>query len=253
MELKNKVALITGASRGIGRAIALRFAKEGASIVVNYFNNDDAAGEVVNKIKKMGRECFSYKADVSKKQLVKNMFCKTISDFGKIDILVNNAAIFIGGKIIDIKEEEWVRVFDVNIKAYFLCAQQAARYMIKQRNGGKIINISSVTGIIAEEEMGPYASTKGAINSFTKVLATELARDKINVNTLAPGYVKTDMNKFYPEGKAERVNKRLPWGRWAEPDEIAGGALFLASEDSVYMTGQIMVMDGGRIMDDTIK
>ena len=253
MKLKNKVALITGASRGIGRAIALRFAEEGADIVVNYFNNDNAASEVVNEITKLGRKCFAYKADVSKKQLVESMFSKTISEFGRIDILVNNAALFIGGKIVDIKEKEWDRVFEVNIKAYFLCAQQAARYMVKGGNGGKIINISSVTGIIAEQEMAAYASTKGAINSFTKVLAAELARDKINVNTLAPGYVKTEINDFYPKGKAERVNKRLPWGRWAEPYEIASGVLFLASEDSVYMTGQTLIMDGGRIMDDTIK
>lgn len=247
-KLSGKIALVTGSSRGIGRAIALAFAREGAKICVNYVRSEEKAGEVAEEARALGSDVLVVRADVSKLEEVKGMFSKIIQAFGRIDILVNNAAILLKGDLAETSDEEFYRIFDrmweVNVKGVVYCCKEAVKYM-KKNGYGKIINIASNAGIgTAFPGTTPYAVTKAAVIMLTKRLAFELGRYGIYVNAIAPGMVLTDMAS--PEG-VKLARERSVLGRVGKPEDIARLALFLASDESNYITGQVIVADGGRV------
>lgn len=249
-KLEGRVALITGSSRGIGRAIALEFAKEGARVCVNYVRSEDKAREVVERIRSLGGEAIMIKADVSKLDEVRSLISKVIERFGKLDILVNNAAIMMKGSIVETDDEEFYerldRMWEVNVKGVIYCCKEAIKHMIKNRYG-KIINIASNAGIgTAFPGTTPYAVTKAGIILLTRRLAFELGPYGINVNAIAPGMIVTDMSMASPDG-IELAKKRSVLNKVGNPEDIAKLALFLASDESSYITGQIIVADGGRV------
>lgn len=250
MKLDGKVAVVTGASRGIGKAIAETFAREGADVVVNYVKSADEAREVVNGIKAMGRKAIAVGADVSKRAEAQKMFDKAIEVFGRVDILVNNAGIGTGGTTLDTSEEDWDRVIAVNLKGPFNCTQIAAKSMVAQKSG-KIINISSISGL-GGAPVGElaYCCAKAALIAMTTVSAQDLGPYGINVNSVAPGWTRTDMTTRATKEKTEEL-QRLKAGmaamkRIGEPQDIANATLFLASDESNFITGQVLVADGGR-------
>ncbi|MEM3403669.1 MAG: glucose 1-dehydrogenase [Nitrososphaeria archaeon] len=252
MRLKDKICIVTGASRGIGRAIALTFGREGGLVVVNYSKNKEKAEGVINEIIKNGGKAVIAHADVSNKEEVFQMVNKIGAEFKRIDVLVNNAGIvWKPTKILDGTTEEWERVLSVNLLGSYYCIQAAARFMIKQ-NYGKIINISSLAsiGTVFGEQVA-YGPSKAAINILTKRLAFELGQYNINVNAIAPGLIKTEilslgrteeeLNEIY-----NKLARAAALGRIGEPQDIANVALFLASDESNFITGQVIVVDGGR-------
>lgn len=247
MRLKDKVSLVTGGSRGIGRAIALALAREGAVVAINYSKSVEAAEEVVKEIQELGQPAITIRADVANKSEVDAMVKRVKGEFGKINILVNNAGMSVLGPSEELEENGWRRGIDVMLTGPFLCSQAAGREMIKQK-GGKIINIASVNGIGAFPERVSYSCAKAGLMQLTKVLGCEWARYKINVNAVAPGYVNTylveDLASKGVLDVSELAN-RTPLGRLAEPVEIADAVVFLASEESKYMEGQTIVVDGG--------
>ena len=258
MKLKGKVALVTRASRGIGRAIALRLAQEGADVVVNYHSNFKAANQVAGKIKKMGQRVLVVKANVANGDEVNKMVNSALEKFGKIDILVNNAGIALVGSFVDLREEDWDAMFNTNVKGCFFCCRAVAKHMIKQK-GGKIINIASTCGKTGYKILAAYCATKFAVIGFTQSIALELAPYNINVNAVCPGAVDTDMSKKENEDLAkqqgisvEEVGAKnilgIPLGRLEKPEEVAGLVAFLASDDSDYMTGQAINICGGVVM-----
>jgi 3-oxoacyl-[acyl-carrier protein] reductase len=246
MKLKGKIALITGSSRGIGRAIALAYAKEGASVVVNYTSNKDAADEVVAKIQEMGGNSISFKADVSKATHAEALVQKGIEEFGGLDILVNNAGFSKPAMLLKMTEDQWDQVIDIHLKGAFFCTQFAASHM-KEKMGGKIINVTSVAGIAGTVGQINYSAAKGGLLSFTKSAARELARYNICVNAVSLGIVATDMTeKIRTDEKLEEIYmNRILLKRFAEPDEISPAFVFLGSEESSYITGQTLCVDGG--------
>jgi 3-oxoacyl-[acyl-carrier protein] reductase len=248
MRLKDKVAIVTGAGRGIGRAIALAFAKEGANIVVNDINIE-LANKVVEEIKALGRKAIAIKADVSKSEEVEKMVDLTIKEFGKIDILVNNAGVVFPARIIDIKEENWDRTFEVNLKGTFLCSKAVLKHMM-QRKSGKIICIASNLGILSIPERADYSASKAGVINFVKSLALEAGPYGINVNAIAPGITETDMIKPYvtKEMIEKEFAPNIPLRRIGKPEDIAKVAVFFASEDSDYVTGQVISVDGGGLI-----
>ncbi len=250
MKLDGKVAVVTGASRGIGRAIAETFAREGADVVVNYVRSEGEAKEVVEHIRAMGRRAFAVKADVSKRADAQRMFNKVLAEFGRVDILVNNAGIGTGGTTLDTPEEDWDRVMAVNLKGPFNCTQIAAKAMV-ERKSGKIINVSSISGL-GGAPVGElaYCCAKAALIAMTTVAAQDLGPHGINVNSVAPGWTRTDMTSRGTKEKTEEL-QRLKAGmaamrRIGEPQDIANAALFLASDEASFVTGQVLVADGGR-------
>ena len=244
MKLKDKVALITGSSRGIGRATALRFAKEGAKIIVNYLNSEAKANELVEEIKKIGSEAVAIKCDVSQEKEVKEMFNKSLKKFGKIDILVNNAGIVYDIPLFEKTLEQWKRTLDVNLIGVFLCSKYASEHMSK-RGSGIIVNVSSTNGIDSNgPDSADYDASKAGVISLTKNLAEELA-PKIRVNCIAPGWIETDMNKNLPKEYVKEEKERTFMRRFGKPEEIAAVALFLASDDASFITGSTIIVDGG--------
>ena len=250
MKLKNKIAIITGASRGIGKSTALLFAKEGARIVVDYHISDiepDAeknAFSVVDEIKKIGSKAIAIKCDVSEENEVKEMIQKTIDVFGKIDILVNNAGIVFDIPLFEKTVEQWRQTLDVNLIGTFLCSKYASEQM-KKNDNGKIINISSTNGINCfSPESADYDTSKAGIINLTYNLAKELAPN-IQVNSIAPGWVDTEMNKGLPKDFVEEETEKIYLKRFAKPEDIAKAILFLASDDANYITGSILKVDGG--------
>ncbi|MCH5203284.1 MAG: 3-oxoacyl-ACP reductase FabG [Oscillospiraceae bacterium] len=239
----NKVALVTGASRGIGRACAVKLAECGYDVVVNYVSNDAKASEVCAEIEGLGRKAFAAKADTSDLKAVQNMFREVWKEFGRIDVLVNNAGVVDDAYLLMINEESLSRSLDINIKGYFHCAQQAALKMMK--TGGKIINVSSVSSILAVEGQGVYSATKGAVNSMTATLAKELAPRNITVNAIAPGFIETEMMDSIPEDKKAEYINAVPMGRFGSAEQIAETVVMLCSSAFDYMTGQVIVLDGG--------
>lgn len=251
MRFEGKVAVVTGASRGIGRATALALAKEGCSIVVTYERNREKADEVVQTIRGSKARAIAIKCDVSKRSDVEAMLETTINEFGKIDILVNNAAIDYGTPLFETTEEIWDRTLDVNLKGVFLCTQIAARHMI-QRKYGKIVNIASNSGFgIAVWGETAYAASKAGVIQLTKTTAFELGQYGINVNCIAPGSVDTDglrgdmTDQQYSEFLEAR-KKITSLGIIAEPEDIANVVLFFASDESRFITGKTLLVDGGR-------
>lgn len=246
MRLKGKVALVTGSSRGVGRAIALAYAKEGANVVVNYTANQTAGQEVVAAIEKMGSKAALVKADVSKAVDAEALVQKGIDEFGGLDILVNNAGLSRPAMLLKMSEEQWDEVVDIHLKGAFLCTQFAARYMTEQ-NKGKIINVTSVAGLVGTVGQINYSAAKGGLLSFTKSAARELARYEICVNVICLGIVATDMTeKIRTDEKLKEIYmNRILLKRFAEPDDISPAFVFLGSDESSYITGQLLCVDGG--------
>jgi len=247
MRLKEKVALVTGGGRGIGKAIFLALAQEGARVCVNYFHSKDATEEVVKKIKEKRGEAISYKADISKLEEVNRMVEETNKRFGRIDILINNAGLNIDKYLMIMNEEEWDKVIDVNLKGTFNCSKAVSRVMIGQRSGN-IVNISSVSAISGTAGQTNYSAAKGGMISFTKSLARELAPFGIRVNALAPGLIDTEMVKKMPKEMLNQVLEMTPLKRMGTPEEVAKVVTFLVSEEAGYITGQVIRIDGGLAM-----
>jgi 3-oxoacyl-[acyl-carrier protein] reductase len=251
MKLEGRVALVTGASRGIGKAIALTYAREGANVAVNYVKGAEEAEAVAAKIRKMGRKALALKADVSKTPEVKKMIADVVKAYGRIDILVNNAGILLPTKLLETADDDWDRVMATNLRGPFVCTREVAKTMIKQKYG-KIINTSSISGLGCNPTgEGSYGCAKTALIMLTSIYAQELGPYGINVNALAPGWIKTDMTKGKSGAEAEEVDKRKAGlaaiRRIGDPQDIANLALFLASDESSFITGQVIVADGGRV------
>lgn len=247
MELANKIALVTGASRGIGREIALELARNGSHVAITYINNEKKAQDLVEEIMSLGVKAIAIKADVSKTGEVEEMIKKVEEEFGTIDILVNNAGVTKDNLLIRMKEDEWQEVMDVNLKGTFLCTKAVARMMMKKRYG-KIINITSVVGITGNIGQGNYSASKAGIIGFTKSMARELASRGIRVNAVAPGFIETDMTDVLKEDIKENMLKSIPLGRFGTPKDIANAVVFLAGSKSDYITGQVINVNGGMYM-----
>lgn len=247
MNLEGKSALVTGASRGIGREIALELAKQGADVAVNFSGSEAKANEVVAEIEALGRKSFAIKCDVSNAAEVTTMVKEAIEQFGKLDILVNNAGITRDNLLMRMKEEEWDDVININLKGVFLCTKAVTRQMMKQRQG-RIINIASIVGVSGNPGQANYVAAKAGVIGLTKTTAKELSSRNITVNAIAPGFISTDMtDKLTDEVKSEML-KQIPLARFGEPKDIAKVVAFLASNDSAYMTGQTLHIDGGMVM-----
>jgi 3-oxoacyl-[acyl-carrier protein] reductase len=246
MKLKDKIALVTGSSRGVGRAVALGFAKQGANVVVNYTSNENAANEVVETIQSMGGKAIAVKADVAQKAEAENLVNSAIDTFGRLDILVNNAGFTRPSMMIKMTEDQWDQVVDIHLKGAFLCAQAAGLHM-KEQKSGKIINVTSVAGIVGTVGQINYSAAKGGIISMTKSIARELARYNVCANVISLGIVATDMTeKIRSDEKLKEIYmNRILLKRFAEADDIAPAFVFLASDESNYITGQLLCVDGG--------
>ena len=242
--LKNKIALITGAGRGIGRAIAIALAKEGAEVVINYNGSEERAKEVKQTIEENGGKASIYKCNVSDFTACEAMIKDIIKEYGHLDILVNNAGITKDGLIMKMKEEDFDSVLNVNLKGTFNTIRHSARQMLKQRSG-KIINISSVSGILGNVGQANYAASKAGVIGLTKTMARELGSRGITVNAIAPGFVDTEMTEVLSEEIRENACKQIILGRFGKPEDIANTAVFLASDKADYITGQVISVDGG--------
>lgn len=245
--LKDKVAIVTGGTRGIGRAIALKLADQGANIVINYRNSDKEAEELKSILEGKGVKVLTVKCDISNFEDSKNLMDKCKEVFGKIDILVNNAGITKDTLIMRMKEEDFDNVIDVNLKGTFNCAKHASAIMLKQRFG-KIINMTSVVGIAGNAGQVNYAASKAGVIGLTKSLAKELGSRGITVNAVAPGFINTDMTASLSEKVKEEASKNIPLKRLGDPEDVANLVGFLASDAANYITGQIINVDGGMVM-----
>ncbi|PFH89432.1 3-oxoacyl-[acyl-carrier-protein] reductase [Bacillus sp. AFS088145] len=245
--LNGKVALVTGGSRGIGRAIALSLAKNGANVVVNYSGNEAAALKVVEEITALGVKAIAYKANVSNGEEVAALVKNTVDEFGSIDILVNNAGITRDGLLLRMKDADWDDVIDTNLKGVFNCIKAAAKFMTRQRNG-RIINISSVVGQIGNPGQMNYVAAKAGVLGLTKTAAKELASRNITVNAIAPGFIETDMTNELNEQIRSQMLSNIPLQSFGQPEDIANAVVFLAMDASRYITGQTINVDGGLVM-----
>ena len=246
MRLKGKTALVTGSSRGVGRAVALGYGKEGANVVVNYTSNEGAANEVVAEIQGMGSKAIAFKADVAQKAEAEALVQAGIDEFGSMGILVNNAGFTRPALMLKMTEDQWDQVVDIHLKGAFLCAQAVGPRMVEQKSG-RIINVMSVAGLVGTVGQINYSAAKGGILSMTKSMARELARYDICVNVISLGIVATDMTeKIRTDEKLREVYmNRILLKRFAEPDDISPAFVFLGSDESSYITGQLLCVDGG--------
>ncbi|MDI6889243.1 MAG: SDR family NAD(P)-dependent oxidoreductase [Methanocellales archaeon] len=245
MRLANKVAMVTGAGSGIGKGIAIRFAEEGADVVIADVNLEGAQA-TAREVEVLGRKSLAIKTDVASSASVEQMIRATVDKFGKVDILVNNAGIFIQKPLQETTEEDWDRIININLKGVFLCTKAAVSHMLKQGKG-KIINIASIAGEVGYLNSSAYCASKGGVIALTKELALELASKKINVNAIGPGAIETTMTKDMlanPEVK-EALLRTIPYGRIGQPGDIANAALYLASDESDYVNGATLFVDGG--------
>ena len=247
MLLENQIVLVTGGSRGIGKAAALACAREGAHIIINYAGNVKAAEETVKEISDLGQKCLAVQADISKLADVERLIEEATAEFGKIDILVKNAGITRDGLLMRMKEEDWDAVIETNLKGIFLCTKAVIRGMMKQRSG-RIINMTSVVGVMGNAGQANYAAAKAGVIGFTKSTAKELASRGITVNAIAPGFIHSDMTSVLPENVKEEMVKAIPIGRMGEAEEVADAVVFLASNSARYITGQVIHVDGGMVM-----
>lgn len=245
--LKGKCALVTGASRGIGKAIALKLASLGANLVLNYRSSEEEALEVEKQVKDMGVDAISIKGDISKLEDVEKLVSTAKEKFGAIDIMVNNAGITKDSLILRMKEEDFDTVIDVNLKGVFNCLKAITPIMVKQKYG-KIINLSSVVGISGNAGQVNYSASKAGVIGMTKSLAKEVASRGINVNAVAPGFIETDMTDVLGDKYKDEIKKNIPLKKLGKPEDVANVVAFLASESSDYITGQVIHVDGGMLM-----
>ena len=249
MRLKDRVAIITGAATGIGQGIAIRFAKEGASVVVDYVGKPDTPNQTEEAVKAAGGKTIAVEADVSDPAQVQNLVDSAVKEFGKVDIVINNAGIEKKFAFVDYPIEECRKIIDVNLIGPFLVAQTAARQMIKQGNGGRIINISSVHEDLPMPTNAVYCATKGGLRMLTRTIAVELAKYNITVNNIGPGAVYTPIDadiEAQPEIEKALMSE-IPLNRWGRPEDIAGLAVYLASDEAAYVTGSTYFIDGGML------
>ncbi|PJF44251.1 MAG: beta-ketoacyl-ACP reductase [Phototrophicales bacterium] len=246
-QLENRVAVVTGGSRGIGRAIALELAQRGATVVVNYNRNADAANAVVEEIKALGSQGLAVQADVSDLEAATALIKATTDAFGKVDILVNNAGTTRDKLIMMMKEEDWDAVLDTNLKSAWNCSKAVIRSMIRQRYG-RIINITSVSGIAGQAGQTNYSASKAGMIGLTKALAREVADRSITVNAVAPGFIPTDLTSDLGEDLMAQVLNAIPVKRLGNPEEVAYAVAFLADERAAYITGHVLSVDGGLVM-----
>lgn len=245
--LEGKTAIVTGASRGIGRAVALKLAEEGAAVVINYNGSADRAEEVKNEIEKNGGKAKVMQCNVSDFQACESFIKEVTAKFGRIDILVNNAGITRDGLLMRMSEDDFDAVIDTNLKGTFNCIRFASRQMMKQRSG-RIINLSSVSGVLGNAGQANYCASKAGVIGLTKSAARELASRGITVNAIAPGFIHTEMTQVLPEKVKEASIAQIPLRAFGEPEDIAEAAAFLASEKARYITGQVLCVDGGMAM-----
>jgi glucose 1-dehydrogenase len=247
MRLENKVALITGASSGIGKGIATEFVKQGAKVVINHYPNDKEAAAAAQMVKELGENTLALPADVSKRDQVEKMFADAVAHFGRMDIVVSNAGIEKQVPFPDITDDDWHLIMSVNLYGSFVVSQTAVRQMIKQGDGGKMIFISSVHEDIPFPQHTIYCATKGAVRMMMRNMAVDLAPHQININNIAPGAIATPINQAVLDNPQEKKNaiSEIPWGRFGKPEEVAHVAVFLASADSDYVTGSTYYVDGG--------
>lgn len=249
MQLENKVAIVTGAATGIGQAIAMRFAQEGASVIVDYVGKLGSADDTIQKIQSAGGKAAAVEADVSQPDQVANLISEAVKQFGSVDILVNNAGIEYKHPITEFPLDQWNKIIAVNLTGPFLCAQAAANQMIKQGGPGRIINISSVHEDLPMPTNAPYCASKGGLRMLMRTMAVELAPHKITVSNIGPGAVYTPIDadiQSHPEQEAALMAE-IPLGRWGKPEEIASLATFLASDEAAYITGSTHFIDGGML------
>lgn len=247
MHLDGKVVLVTGGSRGIGRAVAITAAKAGADVAINYAGNVKAAEEVQSIITSLGRKAIIIQADVADEEAAAKMVDQVIDELGGLDILVNNAGITRDSLFVRMKTADWNAVIDTNLSGVFNCTKVAAKYMMKKR-AGRIINMTSVSGIIGNAGQANYSAAKAGVIGFTKAVAREMAARGITVNAVAPGFISTDMTAAMPEKIQAEVVKQIPLGKMGSPEDIANAVVFLASDYASYITGQVITVDGGMVM-----
>ena len=247
MLLDGKTALVTGASRGIGRAIALCLAAEGARVAINYAGNVKAAEEVKASVEAAGGTAILCQADIADSAAVEAMIADVVKEFGAIDILVNNAGITRDTLLMRMKNEDFAKVLDTNLKGVFYCTKAVSKLMMKKR-AGRIINMASVVGLVGNAGQTNYAAAKAGVIGFSKSAAKELASRGITVNVVAPGFIGTDMTAGLPESVKEKMLTDIPLGRMGEPEDVANAVLFLASDQASYITGQVVNVDGGMVM-----
>ncbi len=247
MLLTGKTAIVTGGSRGIGRAVSLLLAREGANVAIVYAGNTAAAEETKQQAEALGAAAAVFQCDVADEQAVTDMVKAVKTQFGSVDILVNNAGITRDGLLMRMKEADWQTVLDTNLTGVYHCTKAVSKLMMKQRHGA-VINLSSVVGETGNAGQANYAAAKAGIIGFTKAVAKELASRNIRVNAVAPGYVETDMTAGLPDSAKEDMLRSIPLGRPATADDVAQAVLFLASDQACYITGQVLNVDGGMVM-----
>jgi 3-oxoacyl-[acyl-carrier protein] reductase len=244
MEFKDKRVVITGGTRGLGRTIAVNFAREGAWVAVSYSSDESSALDTDAELKRISKQFLTIKADVSSKTDVEAMMSNVLSEWEYVDILVNNAGIIRDKMLMFLNEDDWDRVLDVNLKGTYLCSKAVLKPMIA-RKSGCIINMTSPSALTGRISQTSYAASKGGVISFTKSLSREIARLGITVNSVCPGVIKTSMTEYLDEKTKNDFLRMIPMGRFGDPEDVAGAVLFLASEKARYITGQVLVVDGG--------